>query len=110
MLPRRGIVAWEFMMGDADAVRFLLRAELRCAGQTLVSSGSELTEQTVFVSSEWHPPLEAEVSLRLSFPTLVEPVELAARVARHRAAGAPGELAGVELAFEDGARAAAASL
>lgn len=98
------------MMGDADAVRFMLRAELQCAGQTLVSSASELTEETVFVTADWHPPLGAEVSLRLSFPTLFEPVELAARVARHRAYGAPGELGGIELVFEATARPAAATL
>ena len=97
-------------MGDSDAVRFMLRAELRCAGQTLVTSCGELTEQSIFVIADWYPPLDAEASLRLSFPTLVAPVELAARVVRHRAPGAPGELGGIELSFEETARADAADL
>jgi DNA-binding response OmpR family regulator len=98
------------IMGDSDAVRFMLRAELRCAGQTLVSSCCELTEQSVFVIADWHPPLEAAATVRLSFPTLVEPVELVARVARNRLPGAPGELGGIELAFEDATRDDAAAL
>jgi len=98
------------IMGDSDAVRFMLRAELRCAGQTLVTSSCELTEQSVFVITDWYPPPEAAASLRLSFPTLVEPVELAARVAQHRSPGAPGELGGIELLFEESARADAAGL
>jgi DNA-binding response OmpR family regulator len=97
-------------MRDADAVRFMLRAEIRCSGQTVISSGFELTEHTIFVVTEWHPPGEAAVSLRLSFPRLVEPVELTARVVERRASGGPGEPGGLVLAFEDGSRDAAAAL
>jgi DNA-binding response OmpR family regulator len=97
-------------MGDADAARFMLRAEIRCSGQTIISSGTELTEETIFVITDWHPPDEAAVRVRLSFPTLVEPLELTARVARVRAPGAPGEPGGIVLAFEDGSREAAAAL
>lgn len=97
-------------MRDADAVRFMLRAEIRCSGQTVISSGFELTELTIFVVTEWHPPSETAVSLRLSFPTLVEPVELMARVVEHRAAGSPGEPGGIVLAFEEESRTAAAAL
>jgi len=97
-------------MGDADAFRFMLRAELRGPDQTLISSGFELTEQTIFVVADWQPPIDTALSVRLSFPTLVEPVELAARVAGLRTAGAPGEPGGIELAFEDRSREAAAAL
>jgi DNA-binding response OmpR family regulator len=98
------------MKGDTDEVRFMLRAELRCAGQELVSSACELTEQSVFVVTEWQPALAAAAALRLSFPKLVEPVELGARVALHRPGGGPGEPAGVVLAFDDTSREAAADL
>lgn len=97
-------------MRDADAVRFMLRAEIRCSGQTVISSGFELTEHTIFVVMESRTPIDTAVSLRLSFPTLVEPVELTARVVENRAAGAPGEPGGVVLAFEDGSRQVAAEL
>lgn len=101
-------------MRDASAVRFMLRAEIQCLdqlpGQTLVASGLELAERSIFVVTDWRPAVDTAVSLRLSFPTLVEPVELAARVASRRAAGAPGEPAGIELAFEDGSRDVAAAL
>jgi CheY-like chemotaxis protein len=97
-------------MGDADAVRFMLRAELRCSGQVLVSSGLELTEQTIFAVTDWHPAVGTAMSVRLSFPKVIEPVELAARVAALRAAGGPGEPAGVVLAFDEPSREAAAAL
>jgi DNA-binding response OmpR family regulator len=98
------------MMGDADAVRFMLRAEIRYSDQVVISYGFELTEHTIFVATEWRPPIDTAVSLRISFPTLIDPVELAARVAQSRAPGAPGEPAGIVLAFEDGSREAAAAL
>jgi hypothetical protein len=83
------------MMGDADAVRFMLRAEIRYSDQVVISYGFELTEHTIFVATEWRPPIDTAVSLRISFPTLIDPVELAARVAQSCAPGAPGEPAGI---------------
>lgn len=97
-------------MGDADPFRFMLRAEIRCSGQTIVSSGFELTEQSIFVVSDWRPPVGAALSIRLSFPTLVAPVELDGRIARLRAAGCPGEPGGVEIAFDESSREATARL
>jgi drug/metabolite transporter (DMT)-like permease len=38
------------MMGDADAVRFMLRAEIRYSDQVVISYGFELTEHTIFVA------------------------------------------------------------
>ena len=97
-------------MGDADPVRFMLRAEIRCSGQTLVSSGFELTAESIFVVTDWHPPAGATLSVRLSFPTLVAPIELAGRVAARRSAGSPGESGGIVIAFDERSRAAAAGL
>src|SRR5690606_29101591 len=100
----------EQKMGDADPVRFMLRAEIRCSDQQVIASGFELTDEAIFVITEWSPPVDTVVSLRLSFPTLVPPVELAARVREHRPAGAPGEPGGIELAFEPGSVRPAAAL
>ncbi|HWU88916.1 MAG TPA: response regulator [Kofleriaceae bacterium] len=97
-------------MGDADAVRFMLRSEIRSSSEIVISCGLDLTERTIFVVTDWHPPIGTAVSLRLSFPTVVAPVELAARVAANRAAGGPGEPGGVELVFEDSSREAAAAV
>src|SRR5690349_15698091 len=97
-------------MGDADAVRFMLRSEIRSASEIVISCGFDLTDRTIFVVTEWRPPIDTAVSLRLSFPTVVEPVELAARVARCCPAGPPGEPGGVELAFEEASLEAAAGI
>jgi CheY-like chemotaxis protein len=97
-------------MGDAEAVRLMLRAEVRCSERAVIASGAALTERTIFVITDWQPPVDTAVSLRLSFPTLVDPVELAARVIGHRAPGNPGEAGGLELAFEACAREPAAAL
>lgn len=97
-------------MGDADAVRFMLRSEIRSASEIVISCGFDLTDRTIFVVTDWRPPIGTAVSLRLSFPTVVEPVELAARVARSCPAGPPGEPGGVELAFEDTSLEAAAAI
>jgi CheY-like chemotaxis protein len=88
----------------------MLRAEIRCSGQALVSSGFELTEESIFVVTDWHPPAGTELLVRLSFPTLVEPVELGGRVAERRVAGSPGEPGGIVIAFDEGSRANAADL
>lgn len=101
-------------MGDADAIRFMLRAELRCPqhlpDQVIISSGLELSEHSIFIITDWRAPVDAAVSLRLSFPTLVPPVELAARVTSTRIAGSPGDHAGIVLAFQPEARLAATAL
>jgi CheY-like chemotaxis protein len=54
----------------------------------------------VFVVTDWRPPVETEVSLRISFPTLVDPVDLAARVVEHRPAQGVGRPAGLEFHFD----------
>ncbi|MBX3155175.1 MAG: response regulator [Deltaproteobacteria bacterium] len=80
--------------------RFILRAEISTGDETVVSYAYDLTPVSVFVVTDWHPELDTWVAVRLSFPRLLEPVELAARVADHRPAGAPGDTAGIVLAFD----------
>ena len=79
--------------------RFLLRTEIVAGHESVVSYGFDLSTSSVFVVTDWHGPLDALVVVRLSFPRTLAPVELPARVAEYRIAGAPGELAGVVLAF-----------
>lgn len=79
---------------------FLLRAELRSTKETVVSYARELTERSVFVITDWMPPMQTQVSLRISFPSVVEPVEVQARVVELRPASGVGDPAGIKLAFE----------
>jgi CheY-like chemotaxis protein len=78
----------------------LLRAEIRSAKETVVSYARELTPDSVFVVTDWRPPIETEVDLRISFPTLVEPLDLRARVAEHRTARGIGSPAGLAFHFD----------
>lgn len=78
----------------------LLRAEIQSAKETVVSYARELTPTSVFVVTDWRPPIETEVDLRISFPTLVEPLTLRARVAEHRAASGLGSPAGLSFSFD----------
>lgn len=97
-------------MGDAEAVRFMLRAEIRVANETLISCGFDLTESSIFVLTDWHPPIGTPATLRLSFPTLVEPVELGGRILENHSAGGPGEPGGVVIAFDAASSEAAAAI
>jgi CheY-like chemotaxis protein len=87
-------------MASATSNDILLRAEIRSAKETVVSYARELTPTSVFVVTDWRPPIETAVSLRISFPTLVEPVDVEARVSEHRAAQGVGRPAGLEFRFE----------
>ncbi|HEY6463992.1 MAG TPA: response regulator, partial [Polyangiaceae bacterium] len=78
----------------------LLRAEIRSALETVVSYAREITSTSVFVVTDWRPPVETQVTLRISFPTLVDPVDVEARVAVHRPAQGVGHPAGLEFQFE----------
>lgn len=84
---------------SADENRFILRAELRSAGELVVSYAFELTPRSAFVATEWTPQADAEITLCLSFPRLLEPVELAARVEDFCLPSGPGAPAGLRLGF-----------
>ena len=89
----------------------LLRAEIRSARETVVCYARELTRSSIFVVTDWRPPIETEVHLRISFPTLLEPLDLEARVHEHRAAQGLGSPAGLAFHFDSpAARAAIAEL
>lgn len=88
-------------MAAANSERFIVRAEVRAGDDTVVSYGFDLTACSVFVVTEWHAPIGTQVSLRLSFPRILEPIDVVARVADIRVAGEPGEPGGVRLAFDE---------
>jgi CheY-like chemotaxis protein/Tfp pilus assembly protein PilZ len=78
----------------------LLRAEIQSRRETVVAYACELTPSSVFVVTDWRPPIETVVALRVSLPTLVEPVELAARVAACRPSRGIGSPAGLTFHFD----------
>ena len=88
-------------MAAANSERFIVRAELRAGDDTVVSYGFDLTASSVFVVPEWHAPIGTAVSVRLSFPRILAPIDVVARVADIRVAGEPGEPGGVRLAFDE---------
>ncbi|HEX3480532.1 MAG TPA: response regulator [Kofleriaceae bacterium] len=88
-------------MAAANSERFIVRAELRAGDDTVVSYGFDLTACSVFVVTEWHAPIGTAVSLRLSFPRILAPIDIVARVADIRVAGEPGEPGGIRLAFDE---------
>lgn len=85
----------------ASADRFIVRAELRAPGTTVVSYGFDLTERSIFVVTEWNAPIGTPVSVRLSFPRILEPIDVSARIGDIRIAGEPGEQGGIRLDFDD---------
>ncbi|HEX8107841.1 MAG TPA: response regulator, partial [Kofleriaceae bacterium] len=89
-------------MAAANSERFIVRAEVRLGDDTVISYGFDLTSSSVFVVTEWHAPIGTPVALRLSFPRILEPIDVVARVADIRVAGEPGEPGGVRLAFDEG--------
>jgi DNA-binding response OmpR family regulator len=84
--------------------RFILRAEVRWNGATTVSYAYDLTPGSVFVVSDCPAPAGSALWLRLSFPGVLEPLDVEAHVARVRPDGAPGEPGGLELAFAASSR------
>jgi DNA-binding response OmpR family regulator/Tfp pilus assembly protein PilZ len=89
-------------MANADRERFIVRAEIRSPDVIVVSYGFDLTATSIFVVTEWHAAIGTQVSLRLSFPRILEPIDLSARIDDIRIAGEPGEPGGIRLGFDAG--------
>jgi CheY-like chemotaxis protein len=81
--------------------RLILRAELTVEGETLVTRTRELTAEEVVVPTSSLPPLGTPVSLRLSFPGLVEAFEIDGVVTAHHASDGPGEAPALTVSFRD---------
>jgi DNA-binding response OmpR family regulator len=88
-------------MSAANRDRFIVRAEIRAADESVISYGFDLTSSSIFVVTEWHAPIGTAVSLRLSFPRILEPIDLMARIDDIRVAGEPGEPGGIRLVFDE---------
>ena len=88
-------------MAAVNRDRFIVRAELRVGNDSVISYGFDLTSSSVFVVTEWNAPVGTTVSLRLSFPRILDPIDVTARIADIRVAGEPGEPAGVGLVFDE---------
>lgn len=89
-------------MAAVSKGRFIVRAEIRSSSESVISYGLDLTATSIFVVTEWHAAIGTAVSLRLSFPRILEPIELPARISDIRIAGEPGELGGIRLTFDGG--------
>jgi DNA-binding response OmpR family regulator len=88
-------------MAAGNRDRFIVRAELRAGDDAVISYGLDVTATSIFVVTEWHAPVGTPVQLRLSFPKLLDPIDMVARSADIRIAGEPGEPGGIRLAFDD---------
>src|SRR5574338_1676025 len=88
------------LRASSDESRFILRAELRRGDDVVISYAFDLTERSAFVATDWIADVGADVALRLSFPRLLDPIELAARVEDQCSPSGPGAPAGLRLGFE----------
>jgi len=87
-------------MAIANWGRFIVRAEIHSSSESVVSYGFDLTESSIFVVTEWHAAIGTPVTVRLSFPKILEPTDVPARIGDIRVAGEPGEPGGIRLVFD----------
>src|SRR5262245_43930436 len=87
-------------MATSSKGRFIVRAEIRSSSESVISYGIELTATSIFVMTEWHAAIGTPVSLRLSFPQILEPIDLPARISDIRIGGEPDELGKIRLTFD----------
>jgi CheY-like chemotaxis protein len=88
------------LRAKADENRFVLRAELLRDGERVVSYAIDVSPRSVFVATDLQASVGSNVELRLSFPRILEPIQLDARIDELCDANGPGAPAGVRLAFE----------
>jgi CheY-like chemotaxis protein len=81
--------------------RFLVRAEIRAGRESAITYGFDLTAKSVFVVTEWKPPIGSQIALRLSFLDVVPPIDLVASVDASREQGNPGDPSGLWLTFAE---------
>jgi CheY-like chemotaxis protein len=89
------------LRASASEHRLILRAELHHGDQPIdVCYAFDIKTTSVFVASDAIVDVGSEVSLRLSFPKLLDPVDLIACVESHTPPSGPGVPAGMRLEFE----------
>jgi CheY-like chemotaxis protein len=81
--------------------RLILRAELTIRGETIVTRTRELSADEIVLPTSSIPPLGTPVTLRLSFPGLVEAFELSGEVTAHHASDGPGEAPALTIGIRD---------
>lgn len=82
-----------------EGLSALLRAELVHAGVPIVAHTVELSESMVFVKTHHDAYIGDKVTLRLSFPGLLERSAFETQVVSHRLPSGPGQPGGLVLGF-----------
>jgi len=88
------------MSTSSNAERMVLRAELSHNARQIVGHTTELTTRSVFVRTDAQLAIGDAVGVRLSFPRLLAPLELAAHVVAIDPGLGHGYSAGVTLEFD----------
>jgi DNA-binding response OmpR family regulator len=91
----------EVLSASHGRSRLVLRAELRHGSDVVISYAFDIAACSAFVATDWVAPIGTELSLRLSFPRVLEPVELIATIEEHCAPSGPGAPAALRLGFAD---------
>lgn len=79
--------------------RIVLRAELIDGNRHIIAHTTEIGPTSAFVRTDEPAEIGTQVTLRLSFPRLFAPLEIAAHVASRAAGSGPGYYAGFTLEF-----------
>ena len=85
---------------ETPRARLLLRAEIHAEGRVIVGHTTELSSERVFVQTWQRLPVGSQVGVILSFPRLIAPIALSARVLGTSAAANPGDDHGIALGLD----------
>lgn len=88
------------MVKEHRGRRLLLRAEVMTPTAQFVAHTLSMSPRGVFIETDHAPPVETELQLRLSFPRLVAPIDLGARVISRTRSSGPGDPSGIEAEFD----------
>jgi CheY-like chemotaxis protein len=84
---------------NIDGRRLILRVEATHGGQGYVGHTVEVSEAGAFLQISLPAEPGDELTVRLSFPRILDPLELTAEVTARRVAEEPGDLSGIEVRF-----------
>jgi len=89
------------MVNEQGPRRLLLRAEVATPSTQFVAHTLNISPRGVFIETDYVPRVATELRLRLSFPRLVAPIELGARVMSITRSAGPGDPTGIEVEFDE---------
>jgi CheY-like chemotaxis protein len=94
------------MVKEPKTRRLLLRAEVMIPTAQFVAHTLTISPRGAFIETEYVPPVDTPLRVQLSFPRLVAPIDLGARVLSIARSTGPGDPSGIEVEFhqEDGPR------